>query len=112
MGNEQYTFAPRRASSRAIPAPIPLDAPVTIATLPERVGKLGLRLEGTIMPGNFGWEYDAKAIGKRGLDIFYVAVMLFKNLNGLAGCVVDTRASLNLAQFRMVGDGTESFISL
>jgi hypothetical protein len=87
-------------------------SPVTIATLPERVGKLGLRVEGTIMPGNFEWEYDAKAVGKRGLDIFYVAVMLFKNLNGLAGCVVDIRPSLNLAQFRMVGDGTESFISL
>jgi len=29
-----YTFAPRFANSNAIPAPIPRDAPVTIAVLP------------------------------------------------------------------------------
>ena len=35
------TFAPRFANSNAICVPMPRDAPVTIATLPERVSGTG-----------------------------------------------------------------------
>ena len=38
------TLAPRRANSSASPAPIPLVAPVTMATLPASVCGLGLAI--------------------------------------------------------------------
>lgn len=50
------TFAPRRARSKAISAPRPLDAPVTIATLPANV------CEGVFEVSIFDQRYDDMCI--------------------------------------------------
>lgn len=52
------TLAPRFANSNAICAPMPLDAPVTIATFPRRVS------ETEVDDGMVNWKTNAKTNGR------------------------------------------------